>query len=127
TIGDVFNGSHVTGSGSVFSGPLSGVIWTVALQPGSCGDLTGVLSGTTTLLTTGAVGNNPSVVFGPGSSIATNCTPSSTATIIFTGSEPSPLGSGTGLTVTEIVTITFTTTVPSKQVFLAWAGQRIMI
>ncbi|MCO5202249.1 MAG: hypothetical protein M9925_11165 [Chloroflexi bacterium] len=56
-----------------------------------------------------------------------NCGPGRTATINFTGSEPGPLGSGTGITVTESVTFTFTTEVPAKKVFLAWAGQRVIL
>jgi hypothetical protein len=124
---DVFRGSHTNSAGAK-EGPmaLAGVNWTVALAGGSCGVLTGTLSGTTTLNSAGAVVGGPSVSFDEGG-VGVNCGPGRTATINFTGTEPGPLGSGTGITVTESATFTFTTQIAAKQVFLAWAGQRIIL
>ncbi|MBK6662571.1 MAG: hypothetical protein IPG47_07400 [Thermoflexaceae bacterium] len=45
----------------------------------------------------------------------------------FNGVEPGPLGSGQGLRVTETVRFTFSTTVTQKKVFLAWAGNRVIL
>ncbi len=126
-LADVFNGSHTNSAGAK-EGPmaLAGVNWTVALAAGSCGVLTGALSGVTQLNDAGAVVGGPAVSFDEGGA-GVNCGPGRSATINFTGSEPGPLGSGTGITVTESATFTFTTQVSAKQVFLAWAGQRVIL
>jgi len=117
---------------------LAGVSWTADLAPGSCGLLNSTpadsnnptvtynATGVTTLDALGAV-VSPSLTFSLGNTAATNCGPGRSATINFTGSEPGPLGSGTGITVTESVTITFATELAAKQVFLAWAGQRVIL
>ncbi|MBI2767468.1 MAG: hypothetical protein HYX53_16355 [Chloroflexi bacterium] len=127
-ISDVFNGSHVTRANNVITTPLAGVNWTAALS--GCGSVSGDLAGTTALsgesvATNGTVINTPALAFSPLGS--TNCTPGSTATITFTGSEPGPQGSGVGLTVTETVNFTFSVQVSQKKVLLAWVGQRIII
>lgn len=136
TVSDVFRGSHTNSAGAK-EGPfaLAGVNWTADLAPGSCGLLNGsaadastttvIASGVTTLDTAGQV-VSPSLTFSAGT-ITENCGPGRTATINFVGSEPGPLGSGTGIIVTESVTFTFTTEVAAKQVFLAWAGQRVIL
>ncbi len=129
TITDTFRGSH-TNSGGQKEGPmpLAGVNWTVSLS--GCGSLgTSITSGTTTLLNTPAsgpnthqVGSEPNVTFNPNS-----CAPGSTATVTITGSEPGALGSGTPTTVTQVVNFTFVAQIPAKHVFLAWAGQRVVL
>ncbi|MCC6385830.1 MAG: hypothetical protein IT302_00445, partial [Dehalococcoidia bacterium] len=87
-----------------------------------------IVQGTTMLVnTSGAVWHSPAPNFSPGLTPANNCTPGSTANIVFTGREPGPLGSGQGLTVTEQVRLDFATTVSQKKVMLAWAGQRVII
>jgi hypothetical protein len=132
TITDIFLGSHTNSAGQK-EGPMSlaGVNWIVTLALGSCGSLTGATSGTTTLLNTTApagspnthnVGNQPNVNFNP-----TGCAPGSTARVTITGSEPGALGSGTPTTVTQSITFSFTAQIPAKHVFLAWAGQRVVL
>ncbi|MFN8508027.1 MAG: hypothetical protein U0547_10750 [Dehalococcoidia bacterium] len=87
-----------------------------------------IVQGTTIHLnTSGAVWHSPAPNFSVGTTPANNCTPGSTASIVFTGREPGPLGSGPGLTVTEEVRLNFATTVSQKKVMLAWAGQRVII
>lgn len=126
-LADIFNGSHTNSAGQK-EGPfaLAGVNWSVSLAAGSCGLLGGTLSGVTQLNAAGLVTGGPNVTFNAGGA-GVNCGPGRTATINFTGSEPGPLGSGTGITVTESATFTFTTQVAAKQVFLAWAGQRVIL
>ncbi|MCZ2111505.1 MAG: hypothetical protein LC118_18400, partial [Dehalococcoidia bacterium] len=135
---DAFNGSHVTTTGStaVVGGlttqgiSLAGVHWTVALASNSCGILTGsAFSGDTYNDSTGNVdpASLPNVTLTQGNNSATDCTMSRTATVIFTGTEPGPLGSGAGNTVTQTVVISFTQPIPIKQVLLAWAGQRVLL
>lgn len=140
TITDVFRGSH-TNSANQKEGPmpLAGVNWQVTLATGSCGELTGTLSGTTTLLNTVApsgspnthnVGSQPNVTFDPAGTsplFLNACAPGSTARVVITGSEPGALGSGTPTTVTQIVEFTFVAQIPAKHVFLAWAGQRVVL
>ncbi|GMV85728.1 MAG: hypothetical protein AMXMBFR80_15830 [Dehalococcoidia bacterium] len=125
TISDTFRGSHTNSAGvkeSVSS--LAGVVWTVTRASGSstCGTLGGTLSGTTTLLTSGAVGGTPSFTFNPA-----GCTPGQVVTVQIQGDEPGPLGSGVGIRVTQLVRFEFTAQVAAKQVFLAWAGQRVIL
>lgn len=124
---DVFIGSHTNAAGQK-EGPfaLAGVIWSASLAAGSCGSLTGDLTGVTQLAPDGTVVGGPAITFNAGGA-AVNCGPGRTATINFTGSEPGPLGSGTGITVTEQVVFTFSTEIAAKQVFLAWAGQRVIL
>jgi hypothetical protein len=130
TITDVFNGSH-TNSASQPEGPmpLAGVIWNVSKT--GCGTLSGSLSGTTQLtnnvapagsLNTHVVGNQPNVTFDPA-----GCAPGNTATVTITGSEPGALGSGTPTTVTQRIVFSFVAQIPAKHVFLAWAGQRVVL
>ncbi|QFG03093.1 hypothetical protein [Tepidiforma bonchosmolovskayae] len=120
-ITDTFLGSHTNSAGQK-EGPMSlaGVQWTVTKT--GCGTLSGTTSGTTTLTSTGGVGNEPSVSFDPD-----GCAPGSTATVTITGSEPGALGSGTPKTVTQSITFSFTAQIPAKHVFLAWAGQRVVL
>ena len=135
---DIFVGQHQAAN-NVTQGPfaLAGVDFTVALT--GCGKITvnGVpgpsVSGTTVLLTNGTVG----YLIGAGPAVATlsvafsqggsNCGASSSAQIVFTGREPGNLGSGTGIVVTETVNLFFSVVIPTKQVFLAWAGQRVIL
>ncbi|MFN8506212.1 MAG: hypothetical protein U0547_01440, partial [Dehalococcoidia bacterium] len=87
-----------------------------------------IVQGTTELNSNGTVGHTPAPKFNVGTTPLNNCTPGSIAPVItFTGREPGPLGSGTGLTVTEIVTFNFTTVVSQKKVILAWAGNRVVV
>jgi len=137
-LSDVFTGSHVTaaggtavaGGGSTAGIALAGVNWTVSLDTGSCGILSGTLSGTTynTVLNgVVTVAGLPNVTLLPGNSPATDCAVGRTATVIFTGNEPGPIGSGPGKSVTETVVVSFTQPIPIKQVLLAWAGQRVVL
>ncbi|HNM77698.1 MAG TPA: hypothetical protein PKI89_04990, partial [Tepidiformaceae bacterium] len=121
-ISDIFVGSHTNSAGAK-EGPfaLAGVNWTVA-ESGCDADVDGASSGTTYLAADGSVAGGPVIDVEAGA-----CLPGQSVTITFTGTEPGPLGSGTGNTVTETVTITFTQNVAEKQVFLAWAGQRIIL
>ena len=130
TITDTFLGSH-TNSAGVKEGPmpLAGVNWTVTKT--GCGTLSGATSGTTTLLSTVAppgsanthnVGNEPNVTFDPD-----GCAPGSTATVTITGTEPGAFGSGTGNRVVQRITFSFSAAIPAKHVFLAWAGQRVVL
>lgn len=130
-ISDLFRGSH-TNSAGVKEGPmtLAGVEWRVSrlATSSACGSTTPALplpgSGwnTTTLLQNGTVGNNPAFAFTPA-----GCTPGQVVTFVIEGREPGPLGSGTGIVVTQLVRFEFTAQVAAKQVFLAWAGQRIIL
>lgn len=125
TITDTFLGSHTNSAGQQEGPmPLSGVNWKVTLAPGSCGSISPAsgATGTTTLNGNGGVSGTPSVTFDP-----TGCAPGSTATVTITGSEPGALGSGTPATVTQSITFSFTAQIPAKHVFLAWAGQRVVL
>lgn len=148
TVKDIFRGSHTNSAGqkegpgvvtgdagsNQFANGLAGVNWTATLAAGSCGTLGGFpagsvslpITGVTTLGQTGLAASFPNLVFAPGGA-SENCGPGRSATINFTGSEPGPLGSGTGIVVTESVTFTFNTEIAAKQVFLAWAGQRVIL
>ncbi|MBA4181586.1 MAG: hypothetical protein C0506_13430 [Anaerolinea sp.] len=118
---DLFYGSHVDSSGATQDVPsLAGVVWEATLS-GSCGTLTGTTSGTTGLDSNGAVIGFPDFDF-----INDGCGPQDSVVITITGEEGS-LGSGEGNVVEETITITFSIVIPSKQVFLAWAGQRIIL
>ncbi|MFN8616983.1 MAG: hypothetical protein U0837_07775 [Dehalococcoidia bacterium] len=118
---DSFGGGHTNSAGGAeYFAYLAGVDWTVTVS--SCADFSGAASGTTYLTTSGAVAGNPSI-----SLIVDDCLPGQTILVTFRGTEPGPLGSGTGNTVTETVSITLTQNVAEKQVFLAWAGQRIIL
>jgi len=87
-----------------------------------------IAQGTTVLNGNGTVGHTPAPKFNVGTTPFNNCTPGSVSPeITFTGREPGPLGSGAGLTVTEIVRFTFSTVVSQKKVFLAWAGNRVVV
>ena len=123
SITDTFLGSHTNSAGQK-EGPMSlaGVNWQVTLA--GCGSINppSGTTGTTTLTSTGGVGNEPSVSFNPN-----GCAPGSTATVTITGSEPGALGSGTPKTVTQSITFSFTAQIPAKHVFLAWAGQRVVL
>lgn len=133
TITDVFRGSH-TNSAGVKEGPmpLAGVDWTVDRAPGSstCGSLGGTLSGTTTLTSTANpagpnthnVGNQPNFTFSPN-----GCAPGQRVVIRIRGTEPGAFGSGTGATVTQLIEFNFVTAIPAKHIFLAWAGQRVVL
>ncbi|WBL34758.1 hypothetical protein O0235_08110 [Tepidiforma flava] len=128
TITDVFNGSHTNSAGQKEGPmPLAGVNWVATLS--GCGSASGLGSGTTTLTSTPASGpnthvvdNQPNVTFDP-----TGCAPGNTATITITGTEPGALGSGTPNSVTQTVTFSFVAQIPAKHVFLAWAGQRVVL
>lgn len=123
TITDTFGGSHTNSAGGhEYFSSLAGVDWTWTAT--SCADTTGSSagSGTTVLTGSGNVGGTPTVVINPGT-----CLPGQTITVTFTGTEPGPLGSGAGITHTETVNITLVQNVAEKQVFLAWAGQRIIL
>ncbi|MBK8560774.1 hypothetical protein [Candidatus Amarobacter glycogenicus] len=126
---DAFLGSH-TNSAGVKEGPfsLAGVVWTVS-ESGCDAAVTSngtwnlsAYTGITTLLPDGSVGNTPAVAVMPG-----DCLPGQSVLITIQGWEPGPLGSGSGVVVTETVRITWTQNIAEKQVFLAWAGQRIIL
>ncbi|MFN8508735.1 MAG: IPT/TIG domain-containing protein, partial [Dehalococcoidia bacterium] len=118
-------GSHLNAASARFDSWLAGAGWTVALGPGSCGELTGTTSGVTSLTSQGIAGNPLHAVFTAGSALGNNCTPSSTATIVFTANEL--LLSSSQISVSDTLTITFTAPVPHKYVLLAWAGQRVVL
>jgi hypothetical protein len=128
TITDIFRGHHTNSAGQrePASGEmaLAGVNWSWSRASGSssCGQLTGTASGVTTLNAAGLVTGGPVITFDPD-----GCAPGQVVTIQITGSEPGPLGSGTGITVTELVRFEFTAQIPAKHVFLAWAGQRVVL
>jgi len=132
-ITDLFGGSHVNSGGQLedFPSPgLVGVNWTVSVT-GDCGFYnTNGATGTTTLDATGTpVGSSFVTAGGPAIEVYdfSNCVFGDEIIIEITGSEGA-LGSGTGLTVRQRVIITFTIPPPGqKQVFLAWAGQRIVL
>ena len=143
-IQDIFHGTHVTRTGAVVNtrdltgGPgidggvngLVGVNWTVTVN--GCADLTdnlisqqSSLTGTTGLDQSGSVSvanNFPDISVDPG-----DCLPGQSIVVTFTGTEPGPLGSGPGRTVTETVTINLVQQIAAKKVFLAWAGQRVVL
>ncbi|MEO8541305.1 MAG: hypothetical protein ABI577_16305, partial [bacterium] len=125
SIDDVFYGNHINSAGVLEGTPLpialAGVSWIIT-STGCSASLDGNLTGVTVLNPDGSVGNQPSVdVF------AGTCLPGQSVVVTFTGTEPGPLGSGLGTTITETVTLTFTQNIAEKQVFLAWAGQRIIL
>ncbi|PWB76866.1 MAG: hypothetical protein C3F15_04415 [Holophagae bacterium] len=124
-ISDLFRGSHTNSAGvkeSVSS--LAGVVWTVDRATGSsaCGSLTVNSSSPTKLDGSGNVVDTPNATFNPA-----GCTPGQVVTIRIRGNEPGPLGSGDGIIVTELVRFEFAAQIAAKQVFLAWAGQRIIL
>ncbi len=122
-IEDTFRGSHTNSAGATEVVPsLAGVPWKVTLS--GCDAINGVAAheGTTYLTTAGGVDGHPIARI-----FAGDCLPGQSVTVTFTGSEPGPLGSGQGNTVRETVTLVFTQNVAEKQVFLAWAGQRVIL
>ncbi|MES4792472.1 MAG: hypothetical protein C4321_05335, partial [Chloroflexota bacterium] len=121
SIKDIFRGSHTNSAGQK-EGPMSlaGVIWTVSEV--GCGTLLGPTTSTTTLLQNGTVGNTPNV-----SLYIDGCAPGDTAVVIIKGIEPGALGSGTSTTVQQTVTVNFVAQIPAMHVFLAWAGQRVVL
>lgn len=124
---DKFNGSHVTRTGSTWSTKttgnpgLWGVEWTATIATGSCGSFNSASLVTTASGTTGQPGTATVTVY------PWNCTIGATIQVIFTGDEPGALGSGPGNEVTEIIDIKLIQPVATKQVFLAWAGQRVIL
>jgi hypothetical protein len=141
TITDVFRGSHVNTAGAKEGPmPLAGVTWSATLA--GCGTLDGLtaaataalpppISGATTLLNTVApsgspnthvVGGEPNLTFNPN-----GCAPGGFAEVTIVGREPGAFGSGVGLAVTQRVRFEFATHIPAKHVFLAWAGQRVVL
>jgi hypothetical protein len=124
-IADTFRGSHVNSAGQDENvSSLAGVPWTLARDTGSssCGTLTVTSTSPTKLNGAGAVIDTPAATFNP-----TGCAPGQVVTIKITGSEPGPIGSGTGTTVTQLIRFDFTAQIPAKHVFLAWAGQRVVL
>jgi len=80
-------GSHLNAASARFDSWLAGSGWTVALGPGSCGELWGpTTSGTTSLTPQGIAGNPLHAVFKAGAALGNNCTPSSTAAIVLDAS-----------------------------------------
>ncbi|HMO53924.1 MAG TPA: hypothetical protein PJ994_05425, partial [Tepidiformaceae bacterium] len=134
TITDAFGGSHVNSGGQLedFPSPgLVGVSWTINVSA-DCADWNtqNGPSGTTQLASTGSTsGLGFTVVNEPRIEIFdfSDCVLGDSIVVEIRGSEGA-LGSGTGLTVIQRVVITFTIPPPGqKQVFLAWAGQRILL
>jgi hypothetical protein len=111
-----------------------GVVWDIDVIDQDCGgiffDLDGMTtSGTTQLAPSDDLTGEVSSTTEPDFLIydTDDCVVGDEITVEITGCE-GPLASGTGLCVTQEVTITFTAPPPSqKQVFLAWAGQRIIL
>lgn len=117
---DVFRGSHIMRTGAKWGpGGLWGVEYTVSLDS-TCGLIDG---GTVDI--TGVTGPEGSISFTITS--GDDCTLNDTILVTITGQEPDPLGSGEGLEVTQVIKINLTSVVPTKQVFLAWAGQRVIL
>jgi hypothetical protein len=121
---DDFLGSHTTRTGDAvtfYRIPLQGVAYHVVVS-GTCvtnlsSPIDGVSSGYPT--TTGV-----SLSFNSGS---LGCGIGSTVILTITGTAPGPLGSSGNIVVNETVTLTVTGTIATKQVFLAWAGQRVIL
>lgn len=137
TITDAFGGSHVNSGAQLEEFPstarpygLVGVTWSIDWDDSTCGDGFDNDAGVTALDSTGSatapgftVVNQPSITINE----FDDCVLGDQIVINITGSE-GDLGSGTGLTVTQQVIIDFTIPAPgAKQVFLAWAGQRIIL
>ncbi len=121
-ITDTFAGGHTNSAGGAeYFKSLAGVEWEVDVAP-LCAEVDGDTQGVTYLNSDGTVGGYPDIYIWPG-----GCLPGQTISVRFTGSEPGPLGSGEGTTVEERVLITLTQNVAEKQVFLAWAGQRVIL
>ncbi len=122
---DTFQGSHLnSGNQTEYVSGLVGVVWTASVS-GSCGGSDYNSSGTTKLGSNGLVDPNSE----PWAEVYdfNDCVVGDTITVSFHGAE-GPLASGTGLTVNEQIIIDFTAPPPTqKQVFLAWAGQRIIL
>lgn len=117
TVTDVFRGSHVMRTGAKWGpGGLWGVEYTVSLAS-TCGALTGTLTGVT--------GPSGAIQFTINSD--EDCTLDDSIVVVITGQEPDPLGSGEGIEVTQVIVVNLTTPIPTKQVFLAWAGQRVIL
>ncbi|NUQ56109.1 MAG: hypothetical protein HUU14_09515 [Dehalococcoidia bacterium] len=123
TITDAFWGSHTNRTGGFESWKLWGVDWKAWLTT-ACGTLNAnnptaaaPLSGTT-----GQTGEITLTV-----NTDANCLLNDKIVVAITGTEPGVLGSGAGNTVTQYVVINLSTVVQVKQVFLAWAGQRVIV
>ncbi|GAB4331774.1 MAG: hypothetical protein Kow0010_17310 [Dehalococcoidia bacterium] len=119
-VADVFRGSHITRTGSKWGpGGLWGVEYTVSLDS-TCGLIN---NGTADI--TGVTGPSGTITFTITS--GDDCTLNDQIVVTITGQEPGPLGSGDGIEVTQVIVIDLTTPVATKQVFLAWAGQRVIL
>jgi len=74
------------------------------------------------------VTNTPNVVFNSGDWDDEVCGPGSYAEVTIVGGEPGPQGSSDGDIVVQIIRFNFTAAPPpTKAVFLAWAGQRVLL
>jgi hypothetical protein len=116
---DVFLGNHINRTGVLEGGAEGLPLWGVEVEVNvltSCGTISPVQA-----------------VTGPDGSISftiqadDECLLGDEIVVAITGCEPSPLGSGTGLCVTETIILNLITPLQTKQVFLAWAGQRIIL
>ena len=117
-VDDIFMGSHVDRTDSVFHGALVGVTWTAKIASASdCGAVNGG-SGTTRQ---GHEAAQFTIVDN------SDCNLGDEIHVEISGREPGPQGSGDGEIVDQYIIIRLDTPVAHKHVFLAWAGQRIAL
>lgn len=123
TISDAFWGSHVNRTGSYEDWALWGVEWAAWLET-TCGTLNG---GDPTVGSpiVGVTGQSGSISLVVGSDAS--CLLNDRIVVTITGNEPGVLGSGNGNEVVQHIVINLSTVVQVKQVFLAWAGQRVIV
>ncbi len=123
TISDAFMGSHVNRTGGYEYWALWGVEWAAWLET-TCGTLNGgdPTVGSPIVGVTGQSGSISLVVASDAS-----CLLNDRIVVTITGNEPGVLGSGNSNEVVQHVVINLSTVVQVKQVFLAWAGQRVIV
>ncbi|MBE7520402.1 MAG: hypothetical protein HS107_14275 [Thermoflexaceae bacterium] len=123
TISDAFWGSHVNRTGGYEDWALWGVEWAAWLET-TCGTINGndYTVGSPLTGTTGQTGSISLTVASDAS-----CLLNDRIVVTIAGNEPGVLGSGNGNEVVQHVVINLSTVVQVKQVFLAWAGQRVIV
>ena len=123
---DAFYGSHTNSAGGHEEHALVGVEWEIDFPSSSCADWSYGPSGSdglTKLDNDGDVFDLPEVTVWSDA-----CQIGDSIEFTIYGSEPGPIGSGTGIEIYQKVRINLITApLPVKQVVLAWAGQRVMV
>ncbi|MCL4232597.1 MAG: hypothetical protein KJ053_13550 [Dehalococcoidia bacterium] len=123
TITDAFWGYHVNRTGGWEDHKLWGVDWEAWLTT-ACGTLDN-LNPTAAAPLTGTTGPTGEITLTVAADAS--CLHNDKIVVAITGTEPGVLGSGTQVSVTQYVVINLSSVIQTKQVFLAWAGQRVIV